>query len=522
MPVLVDIAAELNLPRVPDDMELVRYAAQNHFICFCVVVMPGFMPTRFHTLLADKLQKAYEKSKNGEDVRLIIEAPPQHGKSTMVSELFPAWVMGKESWPVICASYGMSLAERKSQRTRDLVDSEMYRYIFQKVRLNPDSTSKEYWETGTHASYKAVGRGGGLTGNPGKLMIADDLIADKAEADSATTRESAWDWWNTVFYTRKQKGSCIILVETRWHLDDPAGKIEDQQRRNIASGTDHGTYDEWEKLTFAAIAEEDQYVDGKLFRKAGEALCPERFNLSDLIKTKNAYSSTGKIGDWAALYMQQPIIAENAEFQKSWFKYYELKDLEGKELFYTTTVDLAISQKKSADNTVVRTVAKEKNGPNWYLMLETCGHLDPLQTIDAIFFHWRQYRSKVYVESVAYQAALQYFIIDEMRKRNEYFTVEELKQKTTTKKEERIRGLIPLYKAGVIHHREGQDEGLEMEMLQFPKGVHDDRIDALSMHLGVVRHAAREVEPTQDGRLNWRDRIKKDQNFDPHAAFNHV
>lgn len=502
-------------------MDYLRFAAQNYFIAFCCAVMPTFIPTRFHTLLADKLQASYEKVARGEDVRLIIEAPPQHGKSTLVSELFLAWVMGKENWPIICASYGMSLAEKKSMNTKAIVATEAYRYIFPDAAISQETTAKAYWKNRKGATYKAVGRGGGLTGNPGKVMIADDLIADKEEANSEQIREGAWDWWNTVFYTRKQRGSLLVLVETRWHLDDPAGKLEEQQRRNIALGYKKGTYDEWEQLTFAALAEEDEYIDGKLFRVKGEALAPERFTAEDLIKTRNAYTATGKIGDWAALYQQQPIISENATFRKEWFKYYEPEDLIGKQLYYTTTVDLAISQKKSADNTVVRTVAKEVDGPNWYLCEETSGQMDPLQTIDAIFHHHTLYRSKIFIEAVGYQASLQYFVIDEQRKRNHFFTVEPLTVKTTSKKEERIRGLVPLYKAGIMYHRKGQDEHLELELMQFPKGRRDDRADALSMHLGVVRHAPREVEEKQEGRLNWRKK-KVINSFDPSKPFDSV
>lgn len=519
--VLIQVSSELNLSRVPEEMELVRFAAQNSFICFCLAVMPKFMATKFHALLADKLQRAYETIKSGQDVRLIIEAPPQHGKSTLVSELFPAWVMGKEDWPVICASYGMSLAERKSQNARNIVDSDVYKFIFPQVRLNPDSTSKEYWQTSKKGSYKAVGRGGGLTGNPGKLLIADDLIADKEEANSQTVREGAWDWWNTVFYTRKQQHSGIILVETRWHLDDPAGKLEEQERMNVSTGGPPATFDHWEKITFPAIAEEDEIIDGMAFRKKGDALCPERFSVENLIKTKNAYSSAGKIGDWAALYQQQPIISENAEFHREWFKYFQPEDIRSLRGYYLTLVDLAISQKKSADNTVVRTIFFEYDRPNWYLMDETAGRLDPLQTIDAIFFHWNQYRSKVFIETVAYQAALQYFVVEEMRKRKQFFTIEELKVKSKTSKEERIRGLVPLYKAGLIFHRKGQDEGLEMEMLQFPKGVHDDRIDAVSMALGVAKHTPRNQDEQQiPGRIRKKVEVSKD--FDPNKSITPV
>lgn len=485
-------------------------------------MMPKFIPTKFHQMLADKLQKAYERVAAGEDVRLIIEVQPQIGKSTEVSELFPAWILGQEDWPIICGSYGADLAQRKSQACRDILDSEVYKYVFPEVRLNPDSTSKEFWRTNKKGSYKAVGVGGGLTGNPGKFLIADDLIADKAQAESQNERERVWDWWNTVFYTRKQSKSGIILVETRWHLDDPAGKLEDQQKRNEAAGVPPAEYDKWERLTLPAIAEEDEYIDGVLFRKAGDVLAEERFTKEDLIKTRNAYIHAGKISDWASLYMQNPVINENATFRQAWFKYYEPKNLVGKNLSYTTTVDLAISQKKTADNTVIRTVAKDKDGPNWYLMEETAGIMDPLQTIDAIFHHWKLYRSKVYVESVAYQAALQYFIIEEQRKRQEYFTIEELKVKNTSKKEERIKGLVNLYKAGVIWHRKGQDEALEMELMQFPKGRRDDRADTLSMQQQVVRHTPRQVAENNDMTTAWKRKKTAEGVFNPRAPFNKV
>lgn len=485
--------------------------------------MPKFMATKFHQMLADQLQQIYENILNGQDQRDIFEMQPQIGKSTVVSVLWLAWILGKEDWPVICASYGASLAERKSEECRAIVDSEVYKMIFPKTRLNLDSASKEYWKTTTGGSFRAVGVGGGLTGMPGKVMVCDDPIKDRSDASSEQIRESTFNWWNSVFYTRKQKASALVLVNTRWSLDDVAGKLEQQQKENELMHGKDGMYDRWTKHTYPAIAEEDEYIDGRLFRKRGEALCPERFTLEDLTRTRNAYYATpGGMMDWSALYMQQPVLAENAEFKRDWFRYYEPEDLKDKKLYYTTTVDLAISQKKSADNTVIMTVAKEVDGPNWYIMEVTAGRMDPLQTIDAIFKHYEEFRSKVYIEEVAYQAALKYFIVEEQRKRNVFFTVEELKVKTTSKKEERIRGLIPLYKARVIHHKKGTCEQLELEEMQFPYGGHDDHPDCLSMHLGVVRHAPRESGERQEGRLNWKKPFNPEDAFDRHSPFNRV
>lgn len=442
--------------------------------------------------------------------------------STMVSELFPAWVLGKEDWPIVVASYGATLAERKSETCRAIVDSDVYKFIFPKVRLSKESTSKEYWRTTKGGTYRAVGVGGALTGMAAKLLLADDLLKDRADANSEVMREAAWNWWNSVFYTRKQSKSLICLISTRWHLLDIAGHLEDQQALAEEKHGKNGAFDKWESMVFPAIAEEDEYVHGKLFRKAGEVLAPERFSLDDVMRTKNAYMSTpGGISEWAALYMQTPIVNENAEFRRGWFKYYTPDKLVGKKLYYTTFVDLAISQKKSADHTVVRTVAKEVDGPNWYLMEETAGIMDPLQTIDAMFHHYDLYRSKIYIESVAYQAALQYFVIEEQRKRGIFFQIEEIKPGRVTKKEERIRGLIPLYRAGVIWHRKGEDDALETELLQFPKGRRDDRCDALSYGLSTVRHAPRQVEETQDGRLNWKKKPVI-PTFNSHQPFNKV
>lgn len=173
--IATELSDELDLKKIPDEIDILRYACRKYFISFCIAVgMPDgtpFMPTKFHQLLADKLQSAYERVLDGKDVRMIVEVPPQFGKSSMVSELFPAWIMGQQSWPVICASYGASLAEVKSKHTRDIVTSDIYQYIFPDAGLSMDSTSKALWTNRKKAMYKAVGRGAGLTGTPGKIMV---------------------------------------------------------------------------------------------------------------------------------------------------------------------------------------------------------------------------------------------------------------------------------------------------------------------------------------------------------------
>lgn len=506
------------------DERLLRFMCQRDFLSFCLAVDQEYMATNFHAYVARKLQEYFDNVRYGRDVRAILACPPQIGKSRLFSQLMPAWILGKTNWPIIQASYGADLAERNSHFCREIVDSDIYKIIFPKVRLNPDSTSKAYWQTTRGGSYKAVGVLGGLTGFSGKWMVFDDLVASQAEADSQTISDGTWGWFKTVFYTRKQSKSGIVGVATRWSLNDPTGRILEQQENYEKMELPAGTYDRWNYLSFPAIAEKDEDLPGGWKRKAGTVICPERFTLEDMVKTRNSLISEGKIQEWASLYQQEPILTENAEFKSEYFKFYEDEDIKDKELDHYTLVDLAISQKKTADFTVVLTVGKDRNGPNWYVREYTSGRFDPQQTIAAIFDHAARYKSSVNIEAVAYQAALESFVLEEQRRKEKYFTVNQIKHGTTLKKEEHIRGLVPYFKAGTLFMKKSMSE-LQKELLQFPKGRHDDHPDCLSFFLSLKRLTVfqQPEKPKLDNSYTsmWRKRQVK-EDFDPQRAFDSV
>lgn len=508
------------------DIKLLRWMCQRDFLAFCMAVRPDFMATKFHVYLATKLQEAFEEVDNGADIRKLIACPPQLGKSTITSQLMPAWILGKRNWPIIGASYSADLAERNSQFCRDIVDSEIYKIIFPTIRLNQNSTSKSYWQTNKGGSYRAVGVLGGLTGFSGKWMVADDLIASQADADSQTISDSTWSWFKTVFYTRKQSKSGLIGIATRWSLNDPTGRLLEQQEQYKKLGLPKEVFDTWDYMSFPAIAITDEDTGDGWTRKEGEVICPERFTLEDMIKTKNSLVSEGKVQEWSSLYQQEPILNENAEFRSEWFKYFEDDEIKELELDHFTLVDLAISQKKSADKTVVLTIAKDRNGPNWFIRDYTSGRFDPQKTIAAIFDHAERFKSSVNIEAVAYQAALESFVLEEQRRKEKYFAVNQIKHGTSSKKEERIRGLVPYFRAGTLFMKKSMSE-LQQELLQFPKGRHDDHVDALSFFLGLKKLTvfARESEKLEDTSYTamWRKRqAQGDEDFNPIKSFNSV
>jgi predicted phage terminase large subunit-like protein len=470
---------------LPNELIAAKEAAARYLVPFCIATDPKYQVNWHHELIALKLEEALEKAVHNEKARIILELPPRHGKSEEATIKFPAWALGKyPDLPIIVSSYSSELSQDFGLKTRDLVSSENYQAIF-KVRLRADSKAKGKWITSDGGSYTATGVGGAITGRGFKVGIIDDPIKNREEAESITYRNKVWSWYTSTFYTRQEGQGAIIVILTRWHTDDLVGRLLEKQEADEKAGLTE--FDQWEVVRFPAVADtQEQY------RNIGDPLWPEKFNSAALENIKN----TVGIYDWVALYQQDPIATETQEFKKEWFRNFEEADLQGKQLIYTTTIDPAVGEGKEADNSVVRTVGKELDKPNWYLIEESAGKMDPLQLIDAVFYHYEKYRSSVFLETVAYQKALKYFITEEQKKRQVYFSINELKKNNEQSKEVRIRGLIPLYKAGVIFHRRSDYE-LEKELLQFPKGKHDDRIDALASQLEAVENTRKVTKVEQ-------------------------
>lgn len=471
-----------------EKLAFLRQAAQNRLINFAEITNPRYKAEWFHELIGEKLQAAAESVIKKQKIRLIIQVPPRHGKSELSSILFPAWALGKyPQLQFILATYSADLGEKFGMKARDVINSEAYQAIFPNITLRSDQKAKAKWMTQTNTnkhtalsggSYTAVGMGGSITGSGGDIILLDDIVKDRAEAESKTISEGIWDYYRSTLYTRLEGAGGIIIIMQRWNQHDLVARVLEESEKQRLAGE---PYDEWDVINLPAIADNDEYFNSKLTRRQGESLWPSKFPLEVLYNIR----STQGMYHFSSQYQQDPILSEAQEFKESMMKYYKEEDLQNKYLQYYTVVDLAISQKDTADNSVVLTVAKEVNGPNWYRIREDAGHFTPQQTIDLIFKHQGEYRSTVAIETVAYQKAMKYSIEEEQRKRQVYFQLHEINSKTN--KEIKIRGLLPLYEVGVIHHRH-TDVEYERELLAFPRGRRDDRIDAMSMLLEIVQN----------------------------------
>lgn len=280
-----------------------RNGARDRLALFLNYTMPAYQREWFHTLIADKCQQLYE----GKITKLMIFVPPQHGKSEIVSRRFPAWCFGQDpSLKIVGCSYSSDLAEGFSRSIQLTMDSDEYKSLFPNSPIpqrggNGLKRNIDYFDTLSGGFYKAVGVTGGLTGTPVDIAIIDDPVKDKIEAYSQTYRDRVWDWYTDVLLTRLHNDSRQLLIMTRWHDDDLAGRILKKEGS------------EWTVLMLPAIKEDNSNPDDP--RKIGEALWENRHSLERLRATEQRSPRT-----FAALFQQHPSVEGGNIWKKEWFR----------------------------------------------------------------------------------------------------------------------------------------------------------------------------------------------------------
>lgn len=442
---------------------LATEASRRGFPEYCVAIDPAYKLEWFHQKIALRLEKAVRQVEQGEDVRLMIFMPPRHGKSDTGTQKLPSWALGLHpEWPFIVSSYSSELATDFGQGTRDLMDSSNYKQIFD-TRLREDTTAKAKWMTEEGGGYTAVGVGGAITGRGFKFGIIDDPFKNREEADSPVTRESVHKWYRSTFYTRQEGNTAIILILTRWHDDDLAGRLLKEETEAEKAG--EIDYDKWEVLEFKAIAEQDEPNRAK-----GEALWPHKFNLSKLLRTKSSIGSY----EWSALYQQNPIDEENQEFKREWLQYRSMEEVLRMKTRKFATIDPAGSKHKKSDSTgVTRNWVNDLN--EWNISSRRY-RINSKGIIDLIFELHIEGFEQIGIEEGVYKDAIEPFLKEEMDERGLYPNIITLKHRGVMK-ETRIRGLIPRYENRKVYHIGNTCTDLEEEYLRFPKAAHDDCLD---------------------------------------------
>ena len=503
---------------------------------------------RHQKLIYEHLQRIT----SGESKRLMIFMPPRHGKSELVTVRYTSWRLWNDpKMRVIVGSYNQSLANSFSRSIRRVLSEEEDRLnkgndvptqntsdqggasnarftgsqndtacdssIFSRRarptdRMFPPSrtiNTAAQWETAVGGGVKAVGVGAGVTGFGAGLIVIDDPVKSREQAESETFRDKLWNWYNNDLYTRLEPNGAIILIQTRWHEDDLAGRL----LREMENGGQ-----EWDVINLPALAEtaelrtadcEMRIEDNELSplgrsddelnadtqnpqsavrnpqskdplgRTFGEALWPERFPVAELADTQR------QIGSYAfsALYQQRPTPAEGGIFKREWFKRFVEKPPEG--LNWKRGYDLAVSTKTQACYTASFRVAFDNDG-NLYI---ADGFRKRVEFPDQKRYVLSRIKDEKLTEHGIEQALHGQALLQELRKEARLRGIGLKGVTVSTDKITRALKWAPLAEEGKIVLVRGHwnNEFIE-EVTQFPAGHFDDQIDAVSLAVAMFEH----------------------------------
>lgn len=430
--------------------------AFSRLIAYAAYQWPGYKDAAHHRAIARKL----EAVERGDCKRLMIFMPPRHGKSMLASEFFPAWYMGRNpDHYVIASTYAQDLADDFGRKVKAQINDPTYQAIFPGVKLAEDSQSVKRFhiegggtEIGTtqRGAYYAVGVGGPLTGRGAHLLLIDDPVKNREEADSETTRRRIKDWYTSTAYTRLMPGARVVVIQTRWHEDDLSGWLL----------ADH-QHEGWEVLSLPAINQE------------GDALWPEQYPIQALDRIKQAVGPR----DWSALYQQSPAPESGDYFKKEWFRYY---DTAPQYLQIYGASDYAVTA-KGGDFTVHGVFGVDQNEDVYLLDLwrqQTTSDV----WIDAFLDLVQRWKPIQWAEEQGQIIkSLDPFINKRSQERGIYVAREQFTSLTDkASRAQAIRGRIAQGKFYLPKHAPWLAD-LEREMLTFPVGVNDDAVDVLSL-----------------------------------------
>jgi predicted phage terminase large subunit-like protein len=438
-----------------DHQEILRLI-RDDLACYAVAMWPGFELAAYHQLIVERL----EAVERGEIARLMISLPPRHGKSLLASQIFPAWYLGRHlDREIIIATYGQDLSDLIGRRVRTMVSDPLQLAIFPEFRLANDVASMRQFSTTAGGSYYAVGRGGAITGRGADLLLIDDPLKDQEEARSDVIRRALHEWYAAVAYTRLQPGAAIVLITTRWHEDDLAGRL-------LRQSGDEG----WDVLSLPAIAEKDES-----FRRAWEALWPARFPLEALEWIRRALGGA----TWASLYQQRPSAAEGGVFKRHWWSWYRERPPFKR---IVQSWDTAYKTGSKNDFSVGTTWGLAENG--YYLLSCWRGRLE-----------FPALKRQVVLLASEYSPAV--ILVEDQA--NGQSLIQELKCETALPirpvavdrdKVARTQAVTPLIEAGKVFLPESAPWLADFldELAAFPTGVHDDVVDSVTQAPNYLRH----------------------------------
>ncbi len=459
----------------------------------------------FHRDLCDVLDAFVEAVDRRLSPRLMIFAPPRTGKSEPTSRCFPPFILGQHpDWEIIAATYNQDFANDWGRDVRAIMQDPIYRDLFPTLSVRRDSNAVDKFATDQKGAYTTVGKGGSLTGRGAHILLIDDPLKDRAEADSEVERSNLIKWYESTARTRLAPGGGVILVQTRWHELDLAGHLLEKAAQVPEA-------DQWMTYSYEAVATKDE-----AYRTAGEALHPERYPLKELLKIKASIDPR----EWSALYQQNPVPPEGIAFKADWFHWG--KPPPGVNLAWYIGTDFAIGEKQTNDPTCLWPFAVDAQDEVWF-DVPIHGRFSAMEIVEHLCDLMEKYKPReVAIENVHISKTIGPYLRKRMNERRIYCTLHDM---TPTKdKLSRTTTLRGRMQQAKVHFHPSTKADVMAEFLAFPAGRHDDRVDAAStgmMMLDTMMRArpadAPKPSPNPEWSMAWmKERIAKKEATNTH------
>ncbi len=473
--------------------------SQESFLGFVRLQYPDWELADFQVELINTLDKL-EKGILGKN-NLLITMPPRHAKSTFGTVLFPSYYMAKKPnrFTMSC-SYNTQLSTDFGRQIRGVVEQKNMTQAFKDFHLSKDSRAADVWRTESGGAYFAVGIGGTTSGRPANLLIVDDPIKSREEAESMTQRNKTWNYYTSALATRLQPESDgtpprQIVILTRWHVDDLAGRL--MQTEDWQEGR-------WEHVNFPAIKEvtsgkmsrrmlpedDPNYLTSEQYSKVSpakrnvpttqeEPLWKERFPLDELKRRERLNPR-----EFASLYQQMPYVEGGNLIKTEWWQ----KFPEGltPENFTTLVigVDTAFKKTETADYSAAVVAGMDRNG-DMYIIEIVRGKYDFPELKQRLIRLNNKWRGKglrgIYIEDKASGQS----IIQELKRES---GISIIPYKVVHDKVARVNAILPLIEGGRVYLPQTADwlDSFIDETVQFPSANHDDQVDAMTIALDTL------------------------------------
>lgn len=411
----------------------------------------GYEPARHHELIIAEL----EAIARGEIDRLALFLPPGSAKSTYGSVLFPPWYLARRpDAAIIAASHTAELAERWGRKVRNLIAEHSLELG---ISVAGDNKAAGRWETSAGGEYFAAGVGGAIAGRRADLAVIDDPVRSREDADSKKVRDAQWDWYKFDLLTRLKPRAAIVLIQTRWHEDDLAGRILSEEG------------DRWRVISLPMEAEDND----PLGRSPGDPLWPEWF--TDQMRADAKRDPRV----WSALYQQRPVPDDGAYFLRDWLRPVEqLPPLETLRVYggsdYAVTAD-------GGDYTVHVVVGVDPED-RIYVLDVWRRQAASDEWVEAWCDLVRKWRPIEWAEETGQiKAGVGPFLDRRARERRAYCYRRQFPTRgDKAVRAQSIRGRAAMGGLYLPISAPWRAE-FESELLRFPAGVHDDQVDALGL-----------------------------------------